>query len=88
MSLVKTNQCLLAVILVVVLIFPSIQTAQKVKISKKDGVIIVKNPQKPVPVKGAPPSLILEEDLCLGDIPSDAICKAARMEFSDWFAFS
>ena len=38
----------------------------KAKIEKKDGVIIVKNPRKPVKVPGEPTALSLEEDLRLG----------------------
>lgn len=39
---------------------------QKVKIERIDGVVIVKNPKKPVKVPGAPTALILEEDLRIG----------------------
>jgi hypothetical protein len=71
MFILKPNQRLLVLVLAFVLVFPSMQIAQKVKISEKDGVTIVKNPKKPVHVKGAPSSLIMEEDLCLGDVPSE-----------------
>ncbi len=40
--------------------------AQKIKIEKIDGVTIVHNPKKPAKVPGAPKSLTLEEDLCIG----------------------
>jgi hypothetical protein len=40
--------------------------AQKIKIEKKDGVTIVHNHKKPAKVPGAPTSLTLEEDLCIG----------------------
>jgi len=40
--------------------------AQKIKIEKKDDVTIVHNPKEPAKVPGAPKSLTLEEDLCIG----------------------
>lgn len=40
--------------------------SQKVKIEKKDGVTIIRNPKKPVNLPGAPKALTLEEDLCIG----------------------
>jgi len=40
--------------------------SQKVKIEEKDGVIIIRNPKKPVQVKRAPKALSLEEDLRIG----------------------
>ena len=45
--------------------------AQKVKIEKNDGVTIVRNPKKPAKVPGAPRSLTLQEDLCIGAASGD-----------------
>ncbi|UCE41036.1 MAG: 6-bladed beta-propeller [Candidatus Aminicenantes bacterium] len=45
--------------------------AQKAKIEKKDGVTIVHNPKEPVKKPGAPSSLVLVQDLCIGDNPDD-----------------
>ena len=39
---------------------------QEAKIEKKDGVIIVHNPKKPLKIPNAPNSLTLKEDLCIG----------------------
>jgi hypothetical protein len=39
---------------------------QEIKTEKKDGVTIVHNPKKSAKVPGAPESLTLEEDLCIG----------------------
>ncbi len=52
------------------MLFPIYASAQKVKIQQKDGVTIIKNPKKPVPVPGGPKSLKLIEELRLGDEPS------------------
>jgi len=46
-------------------------SAQKIKIEKIDGVTIVYNPKDPVKKAGAPPSLDLVQDLCIGDCEDD-----------------
>ena len=46
-------------------------SAQKIKIETKDRVTIVRNPKKPVKVPGAPKSLTLIEDLCIGEPTSE-----------------
>lgn len=45
--------------------------SQKIKIEKKDDVTIVLNPKNPGKVPGAPKTLILEEDLCIGEESGD-----------------
>jgi hypothetical protein len=45
--------------------------AQEVKIEKKDGVTIVHNPKEPVKKLGAPSSLEFNQDLCIGNSPTD-----------------
>ena len=44
---------------------------QQVEIEKKDGVTIVHNPKEPVKRPGAPTSLDLIQDLCIGNSPDD-----------------
>jgi len=45
--------------------------AQELKIEKKDGVTVVHNPKEPVKKAGAPSSLALIQDLCIGDSSDD-----------------
>jgi hypothetical protein len=45
--------------------------AQKIKIEKKDGLIIIHNPKEPVKKPGALSSLALIQDLCIGDSADD-----------------
>jgi len=64
----QTNQSfkIIVIFLWVALLMFSPCFAQKIKIEKKDGVTIVHNPKKAAKVLGAPKSLTLEEDLCIG----------------------
>ena len=45
--------------------------AQEAKIEKIDGVTVIRNPKEPVKKAGAPSSLNLVKDLCIGDSPDD-----------------
>jgi len=64
----QTNQSckIIVIFLWIALLMFSPCFAQKIKIEKKDDVTIVHNPKKPAKVPGAPKSLTLEEDLCIG----------------------
>lgn len=44
---------------------------QEAKIEKKDGMTIIRNPKEPVKKPGAPSSLVLIQDLCIGDSADD-----------------
>ena len=47
-------------------LFSTLLLAQEVKIEKKDGVVVVHNPKKPVDLPGLPSTLKLREDLRIG----------------------
>lgn len=53
------------------LLMSSLCFAQKVQIENKEGVTIVHNPKNPVKKTGAPSSLDLIRDLCIGDSADD-----------------
>jgi len=52
--------------LLIFALFSTFLLAQEVKIEKKEGVVIVHNPKKPVDVPGLPGTLKLREDLQIG----------------------
>ena len=52
--------------LLIFALFSTLLLAQEVKIEKKDGVIVVHNPKKPVALPGLPGTLKLREDLRIG----------------------
>lgn len=56
----------IAFCLLIFAMFSTLLLAQKVKIEKKDGVVIVHNPKKPVDLPGIPTTLKLREDLRIG----------------------
>jgi hypothetical protein len=66
MGQTKQSFQIIAIFLWVAHLMFSLCFAQKIKIENKDGVTIVHNPKKPAKVTGAPNSLTLEEDLCIG----------------------
>ena len=53
-------------LLLLALLLVALGFTQKVKIEEKDGVVIVKNPKKPVMVPGGPTALIFKENLRIG----------------------
>lgn len=68
----KTTSCFhcslipLAVLIGVFVLMPAASVAQKVKIKTEDGVTVVRNPKKPVPLPDGPSKLLLKEDLVVG----------------------
>lgn len=52
--------------LLITALFSTLLLAQEVKIEKKDGVVIVHNPKKPIDLPGLPSTLKLREDLQIG----------------------
>ncbi len=56
----------MAFCLLIFALFSTLLLAQEVKIEKKDGVVVVHNPKKPVDLPGLPNTLKLREDLRIG----------------------
>jgi hypothetical protein len=56
----------LAVLISMFLLLPAASVAQKVRFQTEDGVTVVRNPKKPVPLPSGPSKLLLKEDLVVG----------------------